>query len=166
MSKLSDFLGKVAPTIATLFGGPLAGMAVTAVGDALGLKGSTQKSLTDLIESGQMTGEQLLALKRAEIDIQTKLKELDIDAEKLATEDRNSARTMQTATRSSVPAVLAISLTLGVFGLLLGEKTGALQAGDTQGTTALWTVWIMAMSFYFGTTHSSQRKDATIARMK
>jgi hypothetical protein len=170
MSKILDFLAKVAPTVASLFGGPLAGVAVEAVGSALGMPDATKEKITKLIEGGQMTGEQLAALKTAEVALQQRLAELAIDAEKIASDDRANARTMQTAVRSWIPGGLAMLTTAGFFGILIGLMTGDLQVKDNQPLLlmlgALGTSWGMIVSFYFGSSAGSQAKDAVIAGLK
>jgi hypothetical protein len=170
MSKILDFLGKVAPTVASLFGGPLAGVAVEAVGSALGMPAATKEKITKLIEGGQMTGEQLAALKTAEVALQQRLAELAIDAEKLSQEDRANARTMQTTARSWIPGALAVLVTSGFFGILIGLMTGDLKLSDNQPLLlmlgALGSSWGMIVSFYFGSSASSQAKDGVIAGLK
>jgi hypothetical protein len=89
-----DILSKLAPTAATLLTGPLGGMAVDALGKALGLEGATQDKIKEVMSSGNMTPEQVAAIKKAEADLQLKLKELDIKLEEVQAADRNSARQM------------------------------------------------------------------------
>ena len=57
-----NWLQQIAPTIATALGGPLAGMAVEAIGNALGMSDATKESITDVLKSGTMTAEQTAAL--------------------------------------------------------------------------------------------------------
>ena len=44
--EISDVLKKLAPTAATLLAGPFAGMAVEAIGNALGMDEPTQEKIT------------------------------------------------------------------------------------------------------------------------
>ena len=67
---LMDILKGIAPTAATLIGGPFAGLAVKFLGPALGLSGdataSTEgavKAIGDALMKGQLTGDQIVALK-------------------------------------------------------------------------------------------------------
>lgn len=170
MPKFLEILGKLAPTVATLLGGPLAGMAAETVGDALGLPGAAPADLQKVIESGRMTAEQVAALRQAELDLQLKLKQLDIDVEKLASDDRANARAMQVSTRSWVPAALAVTLTVGFFGILIGLMTGDLKLWDNSGLQmllgSLGTSWGMVVSFYFGSSASSRAKDEALTDLK
>lgn len=165
-----SLLSTVAPGLATAFGGPLAGMATKAVIGALGLKPDAQEAEIALAMANA-TPADLLALKKADQDFAVHMKELDIDLERIMAGDRDSARTMQAATRSRIPGILAISVTLGFFGILGWMMAHGINK-DTAGSEALLlmlgslgTAWIMVMSFYFGTTLGSQHKDETIRSM-
>src|SRR4051794_24989640 len=87
-------LGAVAPTIATAFGGPLAGQAVRWVEGALGLPQLGDKEAA-AAAIANATPDQILALKKADQDFAVHLKALDIDLERIAAGDRDSARRMQ-----------------------------------------------------------------------
>jgi hypothetical protein len=170
MSKLSDFLGKLAPTIASALGGPLAGAGVQALQSALGMPSATQPQLEKLLVSGTLTGEQLAAIKQAEGELQAKLKALDIDLERIDHEDRSNARAMQVANKSLVPGTLATLMVLGFFSVLWGMMSGELKTSDSQALLvmlgALSAGFGSALNFYFGSSHGSSAKDATIARLK
>lgn len=77
-------VGGIAPILGTALGGPLAGEAVSMLGQALGL--GTDASASDVataVSSGQLTGEQIVAMKQAENDFTAKMKSLDIDVMKI-----------------------------------------------------------------------------------
>jgi len=59
-----DWLKQVAPTIATAFGGPLAGLAVDAISKAIGVD---PKDVNKTIAEGKLSAEQIGAIKQAEI---------------------------------------------------------------------------------------------------
>ena len=115
MADWKGIVGTVAPAIATALGGPLAGLGVSALAGALDLgEGASEEDVARVL--AHPTPEQLLALKRAEMDFTARLKELDIDLERLAVADRSSARRREAATGDSwTPRLLAV-LTLGLFG--------------------------------------------------
>jgi hypothetical protein len=119
-----DILSKLAPTAATLLTGPLGGMAVDAIGKALGVEGATQDKIKEIITSGNMTPEQVAAIKKVEGDLQVKLKELDIKVEELQAADRASARDMFRESGSWVPAALSVVTSAGFFFLLVGAAAG------------------------------------------
>jgi hypothetical protein len=160
----------VAPWIGTALGGPLGGLAVNALGSALGLDDKTEASIKQALAG--VTPEQMLAIKNAEQEFQARMTELGFknlaDMEKIAADDRASARSMQVAQRSRVPAILSVIVTMGFFGLLFGMLTGHLNVSDSQALLillgALATGWGQVMAFWFGTTHDSGRKTDMLAK--
>jgi len=158
-----EWLAQIAPGIATALGGPLAGLAVSAISKALGID---EKEVQNTIDSGKLSAEQLASLKQAEIELQAKAQELGLDFEKLAVDDRKSARDMQTATKSSIPAILAIGVTIGFFGILFGLMTDNVTKSDALLLMlgSLGTAWTAIVSFYFGSSASSQNKDEMLHR--
>lgn len=142
------------PTIGRALGGPLGGMAVEAVGKAIGLSEPTLQKVQTALDAGTLTGEQVAALREADAQLAIRMRELDIDLEKLATQDRDSARAMQAKLNSSVPALLALGITLGFFAVLAGLLTGHFDLWDNAGITmligSLSTSWGMVVSFYYG----------------
>ncbi len=118
MMDWKNVLSKIAPTAASLLVGPFAGMAVQALGAALGISEPTQERIAQAFKSGQLSGDQLAAVKLAEQQLALRLEELGIKREEIDAADRASARSMQIATRSRVPAVLSVMITLGFFGVL------------------------------------------------
>ena len=152
-----SFLSKLLPTIGSLLGGPLGGAAVEAVGKALGMSEATTDKVQRALTSGNLTAEQIAALQAADLQLKTRMAELGIDAEKLAAEDRASARAMQIKTGSHVPAVLGLTITVGFFGILVALMTGVLKLWDNAGLQmllgSLGTSWGMVVSYYFGASH-------------
>jgi hypothetical protein len=100
-----EFLKQIAPNLATCLLGPLGGLAVTAISKALGVD---EKDVQSTIESGKLTADQLTQLKQAELELQKQAQTLGLDFEKLAVDDRKSARDMQISTHSLVPPLLAL----------------------------------------------------------
>ena len=158
-----SWIEQVAPTIATALGGPLAGLAVQAISKAIGVDADETKRL---IDDGKLTADQIAQVKMAELDLQKQAKSLGLDFEKLATEDRKSARDMQSSTKSWVPPVLAITITLGFFGILLALMYGQVQKTDEVMIMlgSLGTAWSGVIGFYFGSSASSQNKDDLLHR--
>ena len=158
-----EWLTQIAPGIATALGGPLAGLAVTAISKALGID---EKDVQKTIETGKLSAEQLASLKQAEIDLQAKAQELGLDFEKLATDDRKSARDMQTATKSIIPAVLAIGVTVGFFAILIGLMTDNVTKSDALLLMlgSLGTAWTAIVSFYFGSSAHSEKQSEMLHR--
>ena len=157
-----SFLSKLLPTIASCLGSPLAGAAVEAVGKALGMSEATTDKVQKALTSGNLTAEQIAALQAADLQLKTRMAELGIDAEKLAAEDRASARAMQTSTHSWVPSVLACAVTLGFFGILIGLLTGDLKLWESTTLSlligSLSTAFSAVLAFYYGASHKPPAK--------
>lgn len=165
---MTDLLMKLAPTAATLLTGPLGGMAVEVLGKALGLTNATQESIKEVLSSGQMTPEQIVAIKHAEGDLKVRLKELDIKLEDIYSEDRRSARLMQMNTRSLIPALLSIITVGGFFALLIGAATGQFELTGSDVMMLLLGVLARETAsvyqFWLGSSSGSQQKTEIIGR--
>ena len=153
-----DWLTQIAPTIATALGGPLAGMAVSAVSKAIGC---TPEEVQNVISNNKLDATQVAALQQAELELKKQAQEMNLDFAKLANDDRKSARDMQAITRSFIPPVLAIGVTGGFFGILFGLMYGQIQHAPQIDIMlgSLGTAWTGIVSFYFGSSASSQNKD-------
>lgn len=161
-----DWLKQIAPTVASALGGPLAGMAVAAISKAIGVE---EDKVNDLISSNKMSAEQIAQLKIAEIELQKQANELGLNFEKLAVEDRKSAREMQATTRSLVPPILAGAITVGFFGILILLLLGKVE-GDNNTILimlgSLSTAWTGIIAYYFGSSAGSQAKTELMAGKK
>lgn len=155
---MSNWLAQLAPTVASALGGPLAGLAVSAVAKAIGVD---EKKAQDLLETGKMDANQIAQVKVAELELQKQAEALGLDFEKLAVEDRKSARQMQVETKSWVPPVMAMAVTFGFFGILLSLMLGYAHKSDEllMMLGSLGTAWTGIIAFYFGSSAGSQRKD-------
>jgi hypothetical protein len=165
-------LGTVAPTIATAIGGPLAGQAVRFITDALGLPaGTAEAEVAQAVQ--RATPEQLLALKKADQDFAVRMRELDVDLERIAGLDRDSARRMQMETKSGVPALIAVGVMLGFVASSVAVLGGWVEGLKDPLTAALigtvigniTSATMLILNFYFGTTASSRNKDETIKKL-
>ena len=154
-----DWSKQIAPTIATCLGGPLAGLAVTAVSKALGID---ESQVQDTIDSGKLNADQIASIKQAELELQKSAQELGLNFEQLAVQDRSSARDMQTATHSFIPPTLSILVTVGFFGILSYLMVTPTDTANTPLMImlgSLGTAWTGIIAFYFGSSAGSQKKD-------
>ena len=158
-----EWLKTIAPTIATALGGPLAGMAVSAVAKAIGV---SPDEVQDVISSGKLTAEQVASIQLAELELKKQAQSMNLDFAKLMAEDKKSARDMQIATKSWIPALLAVFVTIGFFGILLGLMTEHFKTSDALMLMlgSLATAWTGVMVFYFGSSASSQAKTELLAK--
>jgi len=134
---------------------------VEAVSKAIGVDPS---AVQDTINSGKLTADQIASIQAAEIQLKAKAQEMNLDFEQLAVQDRKSARDMQTTTKSFIPPLLALIITLGFFGILVGMMTGKVTSSDALMLLlgSLGTAWTGVISFYFGSSASSQNKDTLL----
>jgi hypothetical protein len=158
-----EWLKTIAPTIATALGGPLAGMAVSAVAKSIGV---SPDEVQDVISSGKLTAEQVASIQLAELELKKQAQSMNLDFAKLIAEDKKSARDMQIATKSWIPALLAVFVTIGFFGILLGLMTEHFKTSDALMLMlgSLATAWTGVMAFYFGSSASSQAKTELLAK--
>ncbi|WOF75328.1 hypothetical protein QMT40_002999 [Parvibaculaceae bacterium PLY_AMNH_Bact1] len=157
-------LGTVAPTIATAFGGPLAGMAARAVtGALLGEERASDKIDEAMLAIQGASAEDLHKLKAEENRFAEKMRELEIDVERIHAGDRDSARKRQMQTKDKMPGYIASAALVGFFSIL-----GALIFVDLpSASTAPLQVMLGVLgglvgqiaNYYFGSSASSSRKN-------
>jgi hypothetical protein len=168
MDAILNLVRTVAPALASAVGGPLAGMAVRTISEALlGKPDGTEDELAQA--AARATPEQLLALKRAEQDFAVKMRELDIDLERIASADRGSARDREVATKDWTPRILAGLITGGYFGVLFYMlRNGLPQHGGSEAMLVmlgtLGTAWGGVVAYYFGSSAGSKAKDEALRR--
>jgi hypothetical protein len=160
---MMEWLKTIAPTVATALGGPLAGMAISAIAKAIGC---SPDEVQDVISSGKLTAEQVASIQLAELELKKQAQSMNLDFAKLIAEDKKSARDMQIATKSWIPALLAVFVTIGFFGILLGLMTEHFKTSDALMLMlgSLATAWTGVMAFYFGSSASSQAKTELLAK--
>ena len=159
-----DWLKQIAPTIATAMGGPLAGMAVSAISKAIGVD---PEKVGDLISSNKLSADQIAQVKIAEIELQKQAQELGLNFEKLEVEDRKSARDMQSKTRSLMPPILAGTVTLGFFGMMTMMFVGKVDSSNPailMMLGSLGTAWTGIIAYYFGSSAGSQAKTDLLSK--
>ena len=166
-----EWLKQLAPTAATLLGGPLAGMAVDAIGNALGLKDATKDQVKDLLASGTLNADQMAAIKKAEADLILKVKELDIDMERVHAGDRASARDMAAKTGDIwTPRIIALVVFI-VWGAVNWKLFNGTISGDMRELVAralgtLDGTLLAVVYYYFGSSSGSKDKTEAIATKK
>lgn len=179
MSWLDDFdwkvaLKTIAPTVASIFGTPLAGAGVAALLEAIfpaedvrNLPPAAQEQkLQDALRSG-LTPEQIAAMKKADLDFQQRIAELGLEEMKVDAADRDSARRREIAVKDKVPAVLATVAVVGFFAVLgalfviVPPKDNGdviyLLMGQVSGAYA------MVLAYYFGSSSGSKLKTLALS---
>lgn len=166
-----DWLKTIAPTIATAMGGPLAGMAVDAIGNALGMKDATKEQVKDLLASGTLTADQMASIKQADASLKVRMKELEIDMEKVHAGDRNSAREMAARTGDVwTPRVMALVVFL-VWGavnykLFNGTINSDMRELVARALGTLDAVLMAVIYYYYGSSSSSAAKTEAMQGKK
>lgn len=166
IAKFGPLLGQIAPSIATALGGPLAGVAVRSLSNALfGHEDGTEQQVSEALSSA--TPDQLATIKKIDADFKVRMKELDIDLERISAGDRDSARQMQRDTKDWVPKVLAIVITLGFFGILIWMLLNGMPKTGTEALLmmlgALGTAWTGVVNFYYGSSAGSKAKTDALS---
>lgn len=167
-------LGSVAPMIGTALGGPLGGAAASMLVSKLGLQidPKDDKAVADAVANAAMTSDGLLKLRQAEMEFQQNMAELgfknESELEKIAADDRNSARDREKAVRDYTPEV-GFYLLVGVFAFFLRWLFKYPVPPDNKAIIysavgSLGTLVIMAATYFYGTTRGSQSKDVLLAQ--
>ena len=168
LKQFGPLLGQLAPSIATALGGPLAGVAVRTLSNALfGHENGTEEQISEAMASA--TPDQLAAIKKIDADFKVQMKSLDIDLERISAGDRDSARQMQVATKDWTPKALAFFITFGFFGALVWILVFGIPTTGTEVLLmmlgSLSTSWTGVVQFYYGSSAGSKQKtDALTAR--
>ena len=153
---IKGLIGDLAPTLGAALGGPVGGAAATMLADVLGCDPTPQK-----IEKAlqQATPEQLAEIKKAELDFEVRMKELEVDVFALETKDTQHARdAFQEDWTARAIALLSILL-FGGYVLLV-----TLQPADDNVLNVvnlvlgyLGGIVSSVVSFYFGASKSSSK---------
>jgi hypothetical protein len=164
-------IAKVAPVFASALGGPFAGAALSIAAGALGVDGNMTEE--QLLREVERDPEVLVKLRDVEGKWEAKMKELGITEKELAYQDTQSARDMNVATKSKIPAILA-AVVLLIFGglagtILWGLISHQLVIDETVekfmfflfGLVGSWVGQIM--QFFFGSSQGSMVKTIELA---
>ncbi len=171
MTQWKDIVGAVAPALATALGGPLAGLAVRSLSNVLlGHENGSERDVGAALAGA--TGDQLVRLREADAAFALQMKSLDVDLERIAADDRNSARLRETAGGDKWTPRIIASLVLGgflfsVFWVLSGQVAG-LTDPAVVGIIGTLVGYVSAkadqvVSYYFGSSAGSAVKTAALS---
>ena len=152
--KIKGLVGQLAPTLGAALGGPVGGAAAGMLAEVLGCDPTPQKLERAL---SQATPEQLAEIKKAELDFEVRMKELEVDVYALETKDTQHAReSFKEDWTARVIALLSIMLFGGYVLLVTIQPPSANDDGIVNLVLGyLGGVVSSVVSFYFG---SSQQK--------
>jgi len=166
-SKALQILQTVAPTVALAVGGPFGPLASAAISAALGTPKGDDKAAEAALLSA--TPDQLLALTKENDDFQVQMKKLGIEEQKLVYDDVANARSREIAVRDKLPAILAISVTVGFFAVLLIMLFRGVPATGSEAFLvmlgSLGTAWAGVMGYYFGSSSGSASKTDALNKI-
>tara|TARA_R110002153_G_scaffold123355_2_gene269494 strand:- start:438 stop:917 length:480 start_codon:yes stop_codon:yes gene_type:complete len=154
---IKSLIGAVAPVLGTALGSPLGGAAASAIASALGC-GNDTKSIEKALQNA--SPEQLLEVKKAELDFETKMAELEVDIFALEAEDVKNAR--QAHKGDWTPRIVALVSLVGFVGYIF---LVTIQPPDANSDTIVSLILgymggvVSAItSFYFGASHKPDDK--------
>ena len=163
-------LKSVAPTVAAALFGPLGAVAVASVGELLGLSGATKDKISEIIQAGQMTPEQIGKLRQLELEYQNNEKERGFRYTELSFKDRDSAR-QANVSGGTQKMLFWLSLVLLVF--TLGTEVAVLFYGYPDKTPEIIVgrvlglmdaVAMLVLSYWYGTTNGSAVKNELLSQ--
>lgn len=169
-SDAKGLLATVAPTVATAFGGPLAGIAAKWVTGTLLGEENASDGIDEAMRAIQgASPDDLLKLKQEENRFVEKMRELDIDVERIHAGDRDSARQRQMQTKDKMPGYIASAALFGFFTILgamiFVELPPASEAPLNVMLGALGALVMQIGNYYFGSSASSSRKNEIMNAM-
>lgn len=177
---LAGALSNIAPTLATMLGGPMAGTAITALEGAFGLSpGSGADAITKVVQTGGMTPEIIAAVRAADQKHAEIMGQQGIDLAKINADheaafitadvaDKASARSMQIKAHSPWPGILSGLTTVAMLGAIgarfanfplpqdpvTAQLIGTLQAG-----------WIACLTYWVGSTRQSANNQNALVEI-
>lgn len=160
-----DWLKTLAPTVASALGGPLAGIAVEALGKAFGVDAPTREKVEQVLANGQLSGDQLLQLRTAELALQQTEQELGFKFAELEIRDRDSARSREVQVKDNTNKILAYTIVGSFVALVAGTMLGWAQVDSALAGTLVGYLSAKAeqvLAYYFGSTKGSAEKTAML----
>ena len=155
LGALKGVIGAVAPTLGTALAGPLGGTAAQAISAVLGCK-SDPKSISTAMQNA--TPEQLAEIKKAELDFEAQMKQMDVDIFALETADIQDAR--KAFKGDWTPRVFGLLSLLGFLGYIFMVTVQPPDANsDTIVSLVLGYLGGLVSgisSFYFGASHAKE----------
>ena len=154
--KVKGLVGSLAPTLGAALGGPVGGAAASMLADVLGCDPVPQKIERAL---AQATPEQLAEIKKAELDFEVRMKELEVDVFALETKDIQNARESFSEDWTARAIALLSIVLFGGYVLLV-----TIQPADDNDLNVvnlvpgyLGGIVSSVVSFYFGASKSGSK---------
>lgn len=165
---LSGVIGKAAPMLGTLIGGPAGAAVGSLIASALGTSATP-----DAVESALVANpESLIKLREIEANRSIRFQELIAEQAKVEIQteaaDRDSARRMQTSQPSLMPAILTCGVAVG-FIVTMGALFFFPIPTENRDTIVymcgqLAAAFAACLAFWVGTTRQSENKTHLLAQ--
>lgn len=162
-----SLVSTIAPTIATAFGGPLAGVATTAISNAvLGKPDGTDEELNNVLVS--TSPETLVKIKEADEKFKIRMQELSIDLDRISFENVKDARNREIEIAKlqkpdHTPKILAYLAVGGFFAVLYALFVRTIPEGLPRDAFLVLLGTLTKIvgdlyNYYFGSSSGSARK--------
>ena len=177
---VASVVENLAPTIASVIGGPLAGSGVSALEKLFGLTPAPSASPSDRLNDvaaaiAGATPQQLADMRKADQDYAVSMAQAGFkDTETLASlavQDRSSARSMEVSTKSIMAPLIGSAIILGSLvaagAILMGKVSYANTTEATMVGTVVGYLFSEAkavLSFYFGSTNDTAQTNDLLAK--
>jgi len=184
---MMDVLKTVAPWLVTALTGGVPGiaaMAASAIAGKLGLADGSVDAVKAALTGQQMTPEQLLALRQADDDFALKMRQagfthaenmagIQVQADRVAADDRASARNFAAAEHDHTARNLAYMYTVALFAViglefLLAARQIRLDDGVMRALDTLFGILIAMVlgskEYFFGSSSRADRQAAAITQ--
>lgn len=160
-------VGSIAPTLATALGGPMAGMAVKALSSSLlGHEDGTEADIE--LAMANATPDDLLKIKETDNAFKLEMERIGVDLQKIAADDRNSARDREIKTKDNTPKVLAGVIVIGFFATLATVAFATIPDKAMPAINillgSLTALLIQVGNYYFGSSAGSKAKTEIIGK--
>lgn len=165
--KVKGVVATVAPTVATALGGPLGGIAATAIRSALGVD-TDQQAMEALASDPQA----VLKLREAEIEFERFLVESEINLEEINAGDRKSARELVKVTGKAPQVALSVVMLAGYFALLYAMVAGYFEVPEIYTALVAGLIGTLGagvtqiLNFWFGSSSGSKDKTEAMAAQR
>lgn len=155
---IKNIIGGLAPTLGQALGGPLGGTAATAIAAVLGCE-PEPKAMEKAIQTA--TPEQLAEIKKAELDFEVRMKELDVDVFTLQTADIQDARKRFSGdwTARLIAVLCVLFFGCYIFMVTIQEPNQNSDAVINLVLGYLGGLVSAIINYYFGASQSDEKKN-------
>jgi len=174
-SKVASIIGKSAPLLGTIVGGPIGTAAGGVVAALCSLFGADPASPGDLLEKIQQDSEAALKLKQFEMENKVELEKIALERDRLRYQDiadarsRESAIVRATGKRDKFQYALAGAIILGFLAVVYCVIAGEAHVESALAGTLVGYVSAKAdqvVVYFFGSSKGSADKTAIMAAQK